>query len=127
MAVEQISYASRAGADSNVAFSADIGGLLLGLVFALGVMMLGVEERFVNPRSSANIDREDPAITSAADARVAGESCDGEGASSMVPGALIRATSTPGRRAGSRRWVRGDVEGAGEAARRLDPARRKKC
>ncbi len=73
-AAEQLYYASSAGEDSGVAFSAHVGGFLLGLVFALTVAMLGVEERYVNPAIEREISIEqNPAVTQAADARVAGD------------------------------------------------------
>ena len=71
---EQVYYASVAGADSNVAFSAHVGGFALGLTFAGVVALLRVEERFVNPVIEREISLEqNPAITRAADARVAGD------------------------------------------------------
>ena len=71
---EQLYYASVAGAESAVAFSAHVGGFLLGLVLALAVGLLGIEERFVNPAIEREISIEqNPAITDAADARVAGD------------------------------------------------------
>jgi membrane associated rhomboid family serine protease len=73
-ALEQFYYATTAGADSAVAFSAHVGGFLLGLVFAGVVALLRVEERFVNPAIEKEISIEqNPAITRAADARVAGD------------------------------------------------------
>jgi hypothetical protein len=73
-AAEQLYYASVAGEDSGVAFSAHVGGFLLGLVFALSVAVLGVEERYINPAIEREISIEqNPAVTQAADARVAGD------------------------------------------------------
>ena len=118
-AAEQFYYASVAGAESNVAFSAHIGGLLLGLVFALGVMLLGVEERFVNPAIERQISIEqDPAVTSAADARVAGDLAT---ARRFVDGAL---RADPGNiDAWTESWelalAARDAERAGQAGLRL--------
>ncbi len=85
-AAEQFYYASFAGEDSGVAFSAHVGGFLLGLVFALCVAVLGVEERYVNPAIEREISIEqNPAVTQAADARVAGDLV---GARRLIEGVL---------------------------------------
>ncbi len=74
-AAEQLYYASSvAEADSSVAFSAHVGGFAAGLVFAGAVKLLGIEERFINPAIEREIGVEqNPDITRAADARVAGD------------------------------------------------------
>ncbi len=73
-AAEQVYYASVAGGDSTVAFSAHVGGFAAGLAFAGAVALLRVEERFINPAIEREISIEqNPAITRAADARVAGD------------------------------------------------------
>jgi membrane associated rhomboid family serine protease len=71
---EQLYYASVAKTDSPVAFSAHVGGFLVGLIFAGAIALLGVEERFINPAIEREISIEqNPVITRAADARVAGD------------------------------------------------------
>jgi membrane associated rhomboid family serine protease len=73
-AAEQLYYASFAGEDSTVAFSAHVGGFALGLVFAGAIALLRVEERYVNPAIEREISIEqNPAITRAADTRFAGD------------------------------------------------------
>jgi len=74
-AAEQLFYASSVAAtESSVAFSAHVGGFAAGLVLAGGVKLLGIEERFVNPAIEREIGVEqNPDITRAADARVAGD------------------------------------------------------
>jgi membrane associated rhomboid family serine protease len=73
-AAEQLYYASVAGTDSSVAFSAHVGGFVVGLIFAGVMALLSVEERFVNPAIEREISIEqNPVITRAADARVAGD------------------------------------------------------
>jgi DNA-binding GntR family transcriptional regulator len=73
-AAEQVYYTTAAAGDSPVAFSAHVGGFVLGLVFALAMALLRVEERFVNPAIEREISIvQNPAITRAADARVAGD------------------------------------------------------
>jgi hypothetical protein len=73
-AAEQVYYARVAGADSPVAFSAHVGGFAAGLAFAGAMALLRVEDRFVNPAIEREISIEqNPAITRAADARVAGD------------------------------------------------------
>jgi membrane associated rhomboid family serine protease len=70
---EQLYYVKAAG-DSTVAFSAHIGGFAVGVAFAFGMALLRVEERFVDPAIKREISIEqNPAITRAADARVAGD------------------------------------------------------
>jgi membrane associated rhomboid family serine protease len=73
-AAEQVYYARAASADSPVAFSAHVGGFAAGLAFAGVMTLLRVEERFVSPAIEREISIEqNPAITRAADARVAGD------------------------------------------------------
>jgi membrane associated rhomboid family serine protease len=85
-AAEQFYYASVAGADSPVAFSAHVGGLLMGLLFALVMRLLGIEERYVHPAIEQQISIEqNPAILGAADARLAG---DLPGAGRLIDGVL---------------------------------------
>jgi hypothetical protein len=73
-ALEQIYYTTTAGADSGVAFAAHVGGFLFGFVFAGAMALLHIEERFVNPAIEREISIEqNPVITRAADARVAGD------------------------------------------------------
>lgn len=73
-AAEQLYYASVAGEHSTVAFSAHVGGFVLGLVFAGAIALLRVEERYVNPAIEREISIEqNPAITHAADTRIAGD------------------------------------------------------
>ncbi len=73
-AVEQLYYAKVAGAESTVAFSAHVGGFVAGLVFAFGMGVLRIEERFVNPAIEREISLEqNPALIRATDARAAGD------------------------------------------------------
>jgi hypothetical protein len=85
-AAEQLYYAKVAGADSAVAFSAHVGGFVAGLIFAFGMALLRIEERFVNPAIEREISFEqNPAVLRATDARVAGNLTD---AQKLVDGAL---------------------------------------
>jgi len=73
-AAEQLYYTLVAADESPVAFSAHVGGFVVGAAFAVGVRLLRVEERYVNPDIEREIGIEqDPAITRAADARVSGD------------------------------------------------------
>lgn len=74
-AAEQFYYTfSVAGEDSPVAFAAHVGGFLAGLSFAIGMALLRVEERFVDPAVRREIAIEqNPAIERASDARNAGD------------------------------------------------------
>jgi membrane associated rhomboid family serine protease len=118
-AAEQFYYASTAGAESTVAFSAHVGGFLLGLVFAGAVALLRVEERYVDPAITREISfEEDPAVVAAMDARVRGDLAS---ARRLIDG-LLRAQ--PGNVAGwTESWdialAAGDGERAGQAGLRL--------
>ena len=74
-AIEQVYYATTlAEADSPVAFSAHVGGFAAGLVFAGVLAFLRVEQSHVNPSIERKISIEqNPAITKANDARLAGD------------------------------------------------------
>jgi tetratricopeptide (TPR) repeat protein len=73
-AAEQVYYTFVAADDSPIAFSAHVGGFALGLAFAFALKLLRVEERYVNPAIERQIGIEqDPGVTRAADARVAGD------------------------------------------------------
>jgi membrane associated rhomboid family serine protease len=74
-AAEQAYYTfSVAGAGSPVAFSAHVGGFVAGLAFAGGMVLLHVEQRFVNPAIEREIGLEqNPGVTRAAEARFAGD------------------------------------------------------
>jgi membrane associated rhomboid family serine protease len=73
-ALQQIYYASTAGADSPVAFSAHVGGFLAGLVFAIVIAFLRVEETVVAPAIEKQISLEqNPGIERASEARLAGD------------------------------------------------------
>lgn len=73
-ALQQLYYASTAGADSSVAFSAHVGGFVAGLVFAIVVALLRVEETVVAPAIERQISLEqDPRIERASEARLTGD------------------------------------------------------
>ncbi len=73
-ALQQIFYASSAGADSAVAFSAHVGGFVAGLLFAIVVSFLRVEETVVAPAIEKEISLEqNPGIERASEARLAGD------------------------------------------------------
>ncbi len=115
---EQLYYVKAAG-DSSVAFSAHIGGFIVGVVFAFGMLLLRVEERFVNPAIEREISIElNPAIARAADARVAGDLV---GARRLIDGVLK--TEPANVDAWTERWELGldaaDGEGASQAGLRL--------
>lgn len=115
---EQLYYV-KAASDSNVAFTAHIGGFLVGIAFALGMVLLRVEERFVNPAIEREISIEqNPAITEAADARVAGDLVT---ARRLIDGVLK--TDPTNIDAWTERWEIGleasDGEGASQAGLRL--------
>jgi membrane associated rhomboid family serine protease len=118
-AAEQAYYASVAGEHSAVAFSAHVGGFAAGLVFALAIKLARVEERFVNPAIERETSIEqNPAITRAADARVAG---DFQAARRLLDGVLR--TDAGNLDAWTERWElgieSGDAEGASQAGLRL--------
>ena len=72
--LQQLYYSSTAGADSPVAFSAHVGGFLAGLVFAIVVSFLRVEETVVAPAIEKEISLEqNPGIERASEARLAGD------------------------------------------------------
>ncbi|MEE8217823.1 MAG: rhomboid family intramembrane serine protease [Vicinamibacteria bacterium] len=72
--LQQLYYSSTAGADSPVAFSAHVGGFLAGLVFAIVVSVLRVEEALVAPAIEKEISLEqNPGIERASEARLAGD------------------------------------------------------
>jgi membrane associated rhomboid family serine protease len=73
-ALQQIYYASSAGADSPVAFSAHVGGFIAGLLLAIVVSFLRVEETVVAPAIEKEISLEqNPGIERASEARLAGD------------------------------------------------------
>lgn len=73
-ALQQIFYASSAGADSPVAFSAHVGGFVTGLLLAIVVSFLRVEETVVAPAIEKEISLEqNPGIERASEARLAGD------------------------------------------------------
>ncbi len=115
---EQLYFVKAAG-DSTVAFSAHIGGFLVGVAFAFGMILLRVEERFVNPAIERETSIEqNPDVTRAADARVAG---DFVAARRLLEGVL---KAEPGNvDAWTERWELGldaaDGEGASQAGLRL--------
>jgi membrane associated rhomboid family serine protease len=73
-ALEQAYYTLAAGSDSPVAFAAHVGGFVAGLVFALVVALLRIEETVVAPAIEREISLEqDPRIERASEARLAGD------------------------------------------------------
>ena len=73
-ALQQVYYASTAGADSSVAFSAHIGGFLAGLLFAIALTVFRIEETIVAPAINKEILLEqNPGIERAAEARLRGD------------------------------------------------------
>jgi membrane associated rhomboid family serine protease len=73
-ALQQVYYASGAGAGTSVAFSAHVGGFAAGLVFAAVVSLLQVEETVVAPAIEKEISLEqNPAIERASEARTSGD------------------------------------------------------
>lgn len=73
-ALQQLYYASTAGADSPVAFSAHVGGFLFGLAFALVVHLLKIEETIVAPAIEKETTlRQHPGLERASEARLAGD------------------------------------------------------
>jgi membrane associated rhomboid family serine protease len=72
--VEQVIYARSAGAGSGVAFWAHVGGFMFGFAAAVGIKLLRVEERWVNPTiESKTTLSADPDLERAADARRSGQ------------------------------------------------------
>ena len=72
--LEQLYYSSTVGADSGVAFSAHVGGFLAGLVFAVVVSALRVEETVVAPAIEKQISLvQNPGVERASEARLAGD------------------------------------------------------
>jgi len=72
--LQQLYYANTAGADSPVAFSAHVGGFLAGLVFAIVISFLRVEETVVAPAIEKEISLEQhPGVERAAEARLRGD------------------------------------------------------
>jgi len=85
-AAEQFYYAMVAGDGSPVAFAAHVGGFVTGVGFALAMALLKIEERFVNPAIEREISIEqNPAVTGASDARLAGDLA---GAQRLIDGLL---------------------------------------
>ncbi len=109
---EQLYYVKAAGSGSSVAFSAHIGGFVLGVVFAVAIALLRIEERFVNPAIEGKISIEqNPDITRAADARVAGDLA---GARRLIDGVLR--TDPANLDAWTERWEIGLAAADGELA-----------
>jgi membrane associated rhomboid family serine protease len=73
-ALQQLYYASTVGEDAEVAFSAHVGGFVVGLVFAVVVALLRVEETVVAPAIEKEISlKQNPDVERASEARLAGD------------------------------------------------------